>query len=252
VWQWRDGPQAAQANLRRDDSSQFGGRTTGALAYAYAFGGGFRASASYGTAFKVPTFNDLYFPGFSNPDLQPETARNAEAALRYAARSFAAGIVAYRNRVRNLIVVQCDASFNCAPPQNVANATLQGVTLELETREGDLVVRASADFQRPEDDASGNLLPRRARRHASVTVAQAWSALRLGAELIASSARFDDAANTRRMGGYAIVNLTADYELGPGWTLFARLDNALDKRYELAADYNTAGASVFAGVRYRY
>jgi vitamin B12 transporter len=252
VWQWRDGPQALQANLRRDDSSQFGGRTTGALAYGYTFGGGFRASASYGTAFKVPTFNDLYFPGFSNPDLQPETARNAEAALRYAAGSFAAGIVAYRNRVRNLIVVQCDASFNCAPPQNVANATLQGVTLELEARARDLVARASADFQRPEDDASGNLLPRRARRHASVTVAQSWSALRVGAELIASSARFDDAANTRRMGGYALVNLTADYALGEGWTLFARLNNAFDKRYELAADYNTAGANVFAGIRYRY
>jgi vitamin B12 transporter len=153
--------------------------------------------------------------------------------------------------VRNLIVFQCDASFNCAP-QNVADATLQGVTLELEARVGDLVVSASADFQRPEDDASGNLLPRRARRHAAVAAAQSWSALRIGAELIASSARFDDAANTRRMGGYAIVNLTADYALGRGWTLFARLDNAFDKRYELAADYNTAGANVFAGVRYRY
>ena len=251
VWRWRDGPQAVQANLRRDDSSQFGGRTTGALAYGYALGGGFRASASYGTAFKAPTFNDLYFPGFSNPDLRPETAHNAEAALRYAARGLAAGIVAYRNRVRDLIVFQCDASFNCAP-QNVANATLQGVTLELEAREGDLVVRASADFQRPEDDASGNLLPRRARRHAAVAAAQSWSALRIGAELIAASSRFDDAANTRRMGGYALVNLTADYALGRGWTLFARLDNAFDKRYELAADYNTAGANVFAGIRYRY
>ena len=251
VWQWRDGAQAIQANLRRDESSQFGGRTTGALAYGYVFGGGFRASASYGTAFKAPTFNDLYFPGFSNPDLRPETAHNAEAALRYAARGLTAGIVAYRNRVRDLIVFECDASFNCAP-HNVADATLQGVTLELEAREGDLVVSASADFQRPADDASGNLLPRRARRHAAVAVAQSWSALRIGAELIASSARFDDAANTRRMGGYAIVNVTADYELGRGWTLFVRLDNALDKRYELAADYNTAGANAFAGVRYRY
>ena len=251
VWQWRDGPQAIQANLRHDESSQFGARTTGALAYSYMLGGGFRASASYGTAFKVPTFNDLYFPGFSNPDLHPETAHNAEAALRYVARDLSAGIVAYRNRVRDLIVFQCDASFNCAP-QNVANATLQGITLELEARAGELVVRASADFQRPEDDASGNLLPRRARRHAAVAVAQSWNALRLGAELIASSARFDDAANTRRMGGYALVNLTADYALGRGWTLFARLDNAFDRRYELAADYNTAGANVFAGVRYRY
>jgi vitamin B12 transporter len=54
------------------------------------------------------------------------------------------------------------------------------------------------------------------------------------------------------MGGYALVNLTADYTLAPGWTLFTRFDNVLDKHYELAADYNAPGASVFAGVRYRY
>lgn len=251
VWQWRDGAQALQANLRRDQSSQFGARTTGAFAYGYDVGGGFRLSASYGTAFKPPTFNDLYYPGFSNPELRPETARNAEAALRYAGGGLAAGIIAYRNRVRDLIVFQCDASFLCAP-QNVANATLQGVTLELEAAVGDLLFKASADLQQPEDDATGNLLPRRARRHAAIAAAQAWQKLRLGVELIASSARFDDAANTRRMGGYAIVNVTADYALDKPWTLFVRLNNAFDKRYELAADYNTAGANVFAGIRYRY
>jgi len=251
VWQWREGPHALQANLRRDDSSQFGGRTTGALAYGYALGNGFRASASYGTAFKAPTFNDLYFPGFSNPDLRPETAHNAEVALRYAGASLTAGIVAYRNRVRDLIVFECDASFNCAP-QNVADATLEGVTLELGARVGDTDLGGSVDLQRPEDDATGNLLPRRARRHGVLTIGRSWNALRVGVEVNASSARFDDAANTRRMGGYALVNLTADYALAAGWALFARLNNALDKHYELAADYNTAGAAGFVGVRYRY
>jgi len=251
VWQWHDDSQTLQANLRHDESSQFGGRTTGAIAYGYAIGGGLRASASYGTAFKAPTFNDLYFPGFSNPDLKPETARNAEAALRYASADVTAGIVAYRNRVRDLIVFQCDASFNCAP-QNVANATLEGVTLELEARAGDTLVRASVDWQRPEDDATGNLLPRRARRHASLAAMQSWGPLNLSAELVASSARFDDAANTRRMGGYATLNLIAEYALGRGWTLLARVSNVLDKRYELAADYNTPRANAFAGVRYRY
>ena len=221
-----------------DESSQFGIRTTGAISYGYALGAGWRASASYGTAFKAPTFNDLYFPGFANPDLKPETAHNAEVALRYAASTFAAGLVAYRNRVRDLIVFQCDASFNCAP-QNVANATLEGVTFEIEARTGHTDIRGSLDLQRPEDDASANLLPRRARRHASVGLLQSWNAIRVGAEVVASSARFDDAARL------------ADYALG-GWTLFVRVTNALDKHYELAADYNTAGASWFAGARYRY
>ena len=251
VWQWHEGPSALQANLRHDDSSQYGGRTTGALAYAYRFGNGFRVSASYGTAFKAPTFNDLYFPNFSNPNLVPETAHNMEAAVRYAANGLAAGVVGYRNRVRDLIVFECDASFNCAP-QNVENATLEGVTLELEASVAGTDIKGSIDLQRPEDDSTGNLLPRRARRHGALALARSWNALRLAAELVASSARFDDAANTRRMGGYALVNLSADYALAVGWTLFARFTNVFDKHYELAADFNTPGATVFAGVRYRY
>lgn len=251
VGQWRDGPQAVQANIRHDQSSQFGGQTTGAFEYGYVLGAGFRASASYGTAFNAPTFNDLYYPGFSNPALKPETARNVEAALRYADGGLAAGVVAYDNRVRDLIVFECDAAFNCAP-QNVANATLRGVTLELQAHAVDFAIKASVDFQQPENDANGDLLPRRARQHASLSVLQTWQALRVGAELIASSARYDDAANTRRMGGYATVNLTADYTLDGGWALFIRFDNVFDKHYQLAADYNTPGASVFAGIRYRY
>ena len=170
--------------------------------------------------------------------------------MRYARGETVAAVVAYRNRVRDLIVFQCDASFNCAP-QNVANATLQGVTLELQQRFAQTELKASADLQRPTDDATGKLLPRRSRRHASLAVTQMFGSLRIGAELVTASARFDDAANTRRMGGYAIANLLAEYALVPSWTLFARIDNAFDKRYELAADYNSARASVFAGVRYQ-
>jgi vitamin B12 transporter len=251
VYQLREGPHALQANLRYDDSSQYGGQTSGAFAYAYTIVPGLRASASYGTGFKAPTFNDLYFPGFSNPDLQPETARNFEAALRFADSQLNAGVVAYRNRVRDLIVFQCDAMFNCAP-QNVANATLEGVTLEFQGLFGETGIKASADFERPYDDATGNLLPRRARRYAAAELTQSFGPLQLGMQLAAVSARFDDAANARRMGGYALVNLTAQYTLATHWTLFAVLGNVFDKNYELAADYNTMGANLFAGVRYRY
>lgn len=251
VYQLTAGPQALQVNLRRDDSTQFGARTTGALGYGYGFAPGWRATASVGTAFRAPTFNDLYYPGFANPDLRPETARNAELALRYTSPALDAGVVAYHNRVRDLIVFECDMDSNCAP-QNVATATLQGVTLDVQVRYGATVATASVDLQRPQDDASGLLLPRRARRHGALSVEHRLGTGRLNAELVASSARFDDAANTRRMGGYALLNLLAEWTFQPQWTVFARLDNALDKHYELAADYATAGASLFAGIRWRY
>ena len=251
IYQLRQGAQSVQASLRHDDSSQFGGRTTGTAAYGYEFVPSLRGTASYGTAFRAPTFNDLYFPGFSNPALQPEESRNAELALRYSGDALSLGVVAYRNRVRDLIVFECDANFNCAP-QNVENATLEGITLELSRHIADFSVKGSVDFQKPTDDSTGFLLPRRARRHGALSAKQDAGALRFGAEVIASSARFDDAADTRRMGGYALLNLTAEYYFDPRWSLLARFDNVFDKHYELAADFNTAGATAFVAVRWLY
>ncbi|HET6756328.1 MAG TPA: TonB-dependent receptor, partial [Burkholderiales bacterium] len=72
-----------QASARSDDNSQFGNRTTGNFHYGYRLTPEWRVSAGVGTAFKAPTFNDLYFvdPFFvGNPNLKPEKSRNFEAA----------------------------------------------------------------------------------------------------------------------------------------------------------------------------
>jgi len=250
IYQLRQGLHAFQANLRIDDSSQFGSRTTGALAYGYRLTPSFRATISAGTAFKAPTFNDLYFPGFSNPNLVPEKSRNVEAGLYYATSNQQARVVVYRNRVDDLIVFECDANFNCAP-QNVDRATLEGVTLGYDVTWGETMLKTSVDVQKPEDDTNGHLLPRRAKRRGALALTHAIGALRIGAEWLVSSQRFDDAANTLRLGGYAVTNLTLDYALAKAWTLVVRANNVFDKHYELAADYATPRANVFAGVRFQ-
>ena len=247
------GEHAVQANLRHDDSSQFGGKTTGAFAWGYRFAPGWRVTASAGTAFRVPTFNDLYFPGFSNPDLHPETSRNVEAGV-YAngwrdAAYWQVGALAYRNRVRDLIVFQCDASFACLP-NNVANATLEGVTLTADVLWEGATLRASLDLQSPTDDDTGHLLPRRARRHGALSVSHPLGPTRLIAEVVASSARYDDAENLRRLGGYAIVNLALEWTPDARTTLFVRGENIFDHDYALAADFSTGRARVFAGFRW--
>lgn len=253
AWQIVAGASALQANLRHDHATQFGGRTTGAVAYGYRLSPAWRVSASYGTAFKAPTFNDLYFPGFSNPDLVPEKSRNVEGGVYWNGSSgdakFDASVIAYRNRLSEMIVFVCDADFNCAP-RNIEHATLAGATLSGSAAWRDTTLRASLDLASPEDDDTGNLLPRRARRHASVGMSQRVGAWQFGAEVVASSARYDDAANLRRMGGYAIVNLTAQVSLAHGVTLFLRGDNMFDRNYELTADYATGGAQWFGGVRW--
>jgi vitamin B12 transporter len=254
VYRLESGANAMQANLRHDDSSQFGGRTTGALAWGYRITPQWRLTASAGTAFRAPTFNDLYFPGFSNPALRPETSRNVEAGVHWTARAgevaWQAHAVTFHNRVRDLIVFECDANFVCAP-DNVADATLRGVELYGDAQWRDTRVHASFDLQSPTDDASGRLLPRRARRHGVVSVTQSFGAWRVTGETVASSERFDDAENTRRLGGYAIVNVVIEWTATPQTVLFVRADNVFDRHYELAADFATGGARVFGGVRWR-
>jgi vitamin B12 transporter len=248
------GATALQANVRHDDSSQFGGKTTGALAWGYRIDAAWRVTASAGTAFRIPTFNDLYFPGFANPDLRPETSRNFEAGVHWMAHAgelaWQAHAIVFHNRVDDLIVFECDANFVCAP-NNVADATLEGVTMVGDAQWRGSALHASVDLQSPTDAASGLLLPRRARRHGVVSLSQTIGRVLVTAELVGSSARFDDAENRRRMGGYGLVNLAIEWTVAPSTTFFIRADNVLDHDYELAADFATGGTRVFGGVRWQ-
>ena len=68
-WQQTFGAQSLQASVRRDDNSQFGGKTTGSVLWGWNFTDALRVTASYGSAYKAPTFNELYYPGYGNRDV---------------------------------------------------------------------------------------------------------------------------------------------------------------------------------------
>ncbi len=254
VYQLRVDAFSLQANLRRDDSNQYGGKTTGGIALGYKLAPAWRVTAGYSTGFKAPSFNDLYYPDYSNPGLVPETSRNVEVGAYWTAAAgdvrWEARAIGYHNQVSELIVFECDAAFNCAP-QNVDRATLEGATLGLDLTWRDTRVTASLDLQNPTDDATGNLLPRRARTHGAVQLLQQAGPVQLGLEFVASSLRYDDAADTVKMGGYGVVNLTAEWPFAKGFTLLLRGNNVLNRNYQLAADYATGGATVFANLRWQ-
>jgi vitamin B12 transporter len=236
-----------QASLRRDDNSQFGGYRTWQLGYGFRFTPATRAWANVGTAYKAPTFNQLYFPGFGNPSLRPEQSRGFEIGSQYVAQRLQLGAVYYRSKIDNLIV---NAGVPLAP-SNIDKADIRGVTLtgKAETR-GGAAIAGSLDLQQPEDGTTHKLLPRRARRHASLAASVPAFAGRASAEMIASSERYNDSANAQRMAGYGVLNLAYEQALRRQWKWFARINNATDKRYELVRDFNVPGRTFFFGARY--
>ena len=254
-YQMRRGVHLASASLRNDDSSQYGSKTTGNLGYGYRITEALRVNASAGTSFRAPTYNELYFPGYGVPGNRPERGRNVEAGIYYEKGSDRFSAVYYRNRVSDLIVyaAECPVSsqsypFGCA--YNVNQALLSGVTLGASTRFGPYTLRGSLDFQNPRDETTDLLLPRRAKRHGTVALEYAAGALSGGVESRFASRRYDDGANTTSLGGYALLNLYASYQVNRDWSVYGRWNNMLDKNYELASGYATAGSNVFVGVRY--
>jgi vitamin B12 transporter len=235
-----------QANLRRDDNSQFGGETTGSATYGYQFTPAVRAHVSYGTAFRAPTFNELYYPdtgfGGGNPNLKPERSKNAETGITWEQGGQRLSAVYFHNKVTDLI--------NSWPPQNVDKATLQGASFSYAGRFASWSAGVSIDLQRPRDDATGNHLARRADQQMSSHLSRSFGEWTLGGEWQLVGERYDDAANRTRLGGYGLVNLIADYRLQKDWTLFARANNVFDKYYETVNNYTTPGANLFVGIRY--
>jgi vitamin B12 transporter len=228
------------ASLRIDDSSQYATRTTGNVGVSYTLSKYWRVLLNSGNSFKAPSFNDLYFPGFSNPNLAPEKAKNVDVALRWSNNASNAKLVVYENCVRDLIQFQCDADFNCLP-QNVAQARLRGATLSAATRFAGWTFDASVDAADPINTKTDKRLARRANIHGAFKVSGDVFGMQSGVELIASGNRFDDAANSRRLAGYAAVNVFARREIARGVAVGLRIDNAFDRDYQLSTGYANGG-----------
>jgi vitamin B12 transporter len=248
---WTGLRHSVQFNARHDQDSEFGPQDTGSLAYGYAFAPGWRATASVGSAFRVPTLFQR-FSTYGVSTLQPESSVNQELGLRYAQGTTQWDITTYRSRVSNLITFSspgpCTSTVGCYA--NTAEAEYAGVTLSARGRWAELNVQGSLDVQDPRDKITGNLLPRRASHHASFLADTYRGAWQIGGGVQLSGARYDDAGNTVVLPGYALFNVYTSTRLGRDWTLLARIDNLTDSSYQLASGYAIAGRSLYVGLRW--
>jgi len=244
-----------QINLRHDDNSQFGAKTTGLLAYGYDLSSDWRLHGSVATAFNAPTFNQLYWPMtsptsyYGNPDLKPEEALNRELGLRWSRGGHMVELTYFDNRVKNLITNNPDPAQS-GQQVNIGAARLKGAELGYTLAVGDFRLGAGASFLNAKDEDTGLRLSRRAARSGFLRLSQTVDRFDWGFELNGSGRRYDNSANTVELHGYGIANAYAGYRLGSDWKLELRANNLLDKEYELARGYRTPGSSVFLSVRY--
>jgi vitamin B12 transporter len=242
-------------SIREDAITGFNNRSNGGLAYGYRFSPGWKGVIDLNTGYRVPTYGDLYYPGISNPNLNPESSKNLEIGVTYSDTITSAKVFVFDNNIHNFIE---PASNSVHPSQdypiNIGAARLKGISSGIEIKIGQLRFSSSLDYIQATDKNTGNSLPRISKFASTFKFDFRRDEWDLGASLISSGSTFDDIQNTPSTINtpYVLFNLYGSYKLDKHWTLFTRLNNVLNTQYQTAFGYAMPGFNGFGGVRYAF
>lgn len=244
------GPLDTQLSARADHNQQFGDHYTGGAAMGYTFQPWLRLTGSFGTAFDAPSFDELYFPDFGNPNLRPEKSRSAELGVNgHASYAFWA-VNAYQTLVDDLITFDSSS----LTPQNIDRARIRGLETKAGWDHSGWRAQLNLTLLSPRDEGVGAthglLLPRRAQKQLRLDLDRTWRMLTGGTSIYLVSRRYDDVANQNPLGGYTTIDFHGAWQFHPWFELQVKVANALNKQYQTAEYFNQLGRTVFVTLRY--
>jgi len=221
---------STELGLRRDQNQQFGGQNSWSGTFTLPLNPDNDLLLSYSEGFRAPTFNDLYYPDFANPNLKPETSKSYEVQWRsQLSETSRLETSIYRTDLEDAIIFGSNSR-----PQNVASARINGFEAALKQELFGWQSNFGLAIIDPRDRDSGHTLARRARRTLSLDLDRQFDRLGLGASWQAVSSSYDDENNRSRLGGYALFGLRSSWALSREIQLQMKVDNLLDKAYSRA------------------
>lgn len=238
------------ASLRGDKNEAFGEYVTGNFGWRYNSAIGISPFASFGNAFKAPTFNDLYFPDYGNPNLDPEESTSFELGLAGDHDWLQWELRAYHTNIDNLITPVMDPVTFLFSAQNIGKAEIEGIEAELSTQVMGWNGKLSMNLIDPKNRETDLRLPRRATKSLSLDLSRSFGQFDVGAYVIAQGNRFDDPGNLTKVAGYMTVDLRTAYHFDKNWMVSAKLNNLFDKQYQTVNTYNTADRNFFISIHY--
>ena len=243
------------AGIRLDDHQVFGTEWSPSFSAAYTFAAtATKLKFGYAEGFRAPTMNELFFPGFGNPNLGPETSWEINGGVEQRLfKKLLVGITYFHREVEDLI--------EFLPPsfvaRNVGKVRLDGIELfgDVDLGHG-LSLRSNYTFL--ENDVSIGRLLRRPRHRGNVLLnyQQEKFHINLNANIVGKR---DDVgvvsgANIKEA-GYVKFDLASSYALPvkipsvKELALFGKIENLFDKKYEEADGFRARPFNFLIGIR---
>ncbi|MBB1288729.1 TonB-dependent receptor [Pseudoalteromonas sp. SR43-6] len=245
----------ANLTVRQDDDEQFGDETTYTAAAGYHLSEDAIFRISQSTGFKAPTFNDLYYPLYGNPDLQPEKSVNRELGLSVDFDIAQVDIAIFRNNIEDKI--DYDANFALA---NIDEARYEGVEFSLSQQFFGFDSNLNFAYLSAEDEETGAELRNVAKRTFNWELAKQFGAFDASLDM---QYRSDRQGAVTRLGSYTLWNLAGNYQVNEHIEVSLRVENLFDKEYNAVDSntdfttgevyyYNTPERRFFAGASYQF
>jgi vitamin B12 transporter len=259
------------AGIRQDEFNVFGSATTYRLTGGYLHKEtGTKLRASYATGFHAPTINQLFFPGFGNPNLRPEKSQGGDVGIDQTLFDKRVTISAnyfwtrYRDQILTIFdpVACAGIGFFGFCPLNFGSTTAKGVEVSIKANllrdlrwarsldvQGQYTHTATRDMTAPPH----NRLPRwPLQQYSAIISYQPIDAFRMNLEFRYVGQRFNDAQATQSLPGFDVWNLSATYDIAKQVQGYLRVENLFDRRYEEVLYFGTPSRSIFGGIRVNF
>ena len=246
LWQHQRSHSSTVLNARYDRNSLYGSNSNYGLQQSFDLNDEYKLIISHGTAFRAPTFNELYYEGYGNSDVKPEKSKSFELSLRASLDELLWQVNVFQTKITNLI--------SGWPVDNTKKSTLRGVEIELSREWDDYIFRTNLDYLDAKDDETGKFLADRARASGSIELGKQINNFYVGVDAYFEHARFDD---KRFLPGYTLWGLHANYEVSESLSISGKVDNLFDKEYvtNVASggnNYQNEGRTVQISVEYKF
>ena len=233
-YQMQLGAVDTNVGIRYDDNEQFGSQATSSVLAGIDLTETLRLVGSFGEGFKAPTFNDLYYPGYGDPTFIPEESENIEIGLKADLGNTSVTMALFNNNIENLIQYNSSTFMT----DQTAKVEITGLEFKVDTEMAGWALSLSGSVIDPENKSNGKLLRRRAEQSMTFDVGTNVIGIDVGLSLRSESHRYDDAANTVRLGGYSTTAVRASYRINDNWMVKGRVNNLTDKSYVTASSFS--------------
>jgi len=275
-----DGHLLATAGFRVDGNTDFGEEVSPAWSVTIPFEKqGLTLRGSYAEGFRAPAFDELFFPGFGNPNLNPEISSEYDGGITKTFGETAQLTATYfSRRVRNQIVtVPCTFNAKTCPdgahPGNAERVDTQGVEIvpSIQPIRG-LTLGGSVTILDETHAVARNVVPRpqplRVPKYSAQAVVQYTHPDLLRSEDRLTTALAytfvgdrDDITTTSTIANhdaYHRFDLAVSYSPGIRWRavrneeVFTRIQNLFDRHYSEAFGFPAPPVNFVAGVKVEF